>query len=708
MGLLSQYATRLKDDEQVRLRASSVNSPPIDAYTSASAGPHSQAAVVRRLDLPGFAEYMEGENSGDWKGTPSYMQVVWRIAFRMGALPIKVYSFGENGDRQEDSSHRAYNLLRQPNPYTPRNLMVNGTVASMLTQRKGYWLKRRDGAGRVVSLWPIPASLVTPLPSEDGTIPLEKYAISTKYGPTEVAERDMMFFRLMMDPNEPMEGVSPLQALTKAASVHEGSMDAMLQLYGEGFFEPLWIDLHGKELSPERQARLEAQMARARAKRGIPVMEGGDTLETLQVNATDQMFTRGEEAMRTMLMDAFWLPEGHTEADLRLFYSEVVQPVADAMELEMERSLMSEWPQKPAFPEFQFREVLKGTPAERIKAHRDAIFSLQETPDEARREENRPPLPDGIGAIPWGPLNVWPIEKAMQTDARPTKQTSGGFGGSQGQTVNPPQVDQSIGAGTPDPLKNVGRSAGTPTALLAGAYRARSGSYNTARMRNLDRLSQACANRMRGVLKKEAKALKTSLRAELPSLEELLAGTATVTNEAVLNVLLGFSTQMSDEAWQLAIDYIGGTNEAVAESMQAILQDRATAVVERFGEVRVERLTSLFDQALTEGWPTRKLAGEVGKLYEQLGAGYVDGIARTELAFAHEATARTYWERAGIERLEYHFGGGPCSTGMCEREAAESEFQMGQGLENVGSSFAGVEHPPLHPNCTCYVTPLIG
>jgi hypothetical protein len=95
-------------------------------------------------------------------------------------------------------------------------------------------------------------------------------------------------------------------------------------------------------------------------------------------------------------------------------------------------------------------------------------------------------------------------------------------------------------------------------------------------------------------------------------------------------------------------------------------------------------------------------------LYDQtLKAHLVDGVARTEMAFAHEEAAKAAWRQAGVRELDFVFGGGPCTTHVCEDAALNGPYAVGQGIGDVGASFTGASTPPLHPSCTCFMVPVL-
>lgn len=405
---------------------------------------------------------------GAAEANPLLFSPIYRLATRIGGLPIRTYELlpemgpqpqGQPQElpsnvtplerarsrgvhlaawnieamrqlgRDEAPLHPGHLLLIQPNALMTRQSLFAGTTASMLIHGRAAWLKDRSAEGEPpTELWPIPANKLFPHVDPKGLIDyFELRGAGVRTQRLEV--KDVCYFRLMPSFSDWASGASPLQALGKVAEFGEAALSALTELFNTGILSPLWIDLHGKELSTKALQRLRAAMAAARSDRyGIPIMEGGATLEELGSGPSTELMTTSATMAQNLIAEAFGLP---LDGDPKRFYSEAVQPIADAIETELVRSLFSEWPERPAFAEFQFRDILKGSPAERIALHRDAILSGQETINEARRDENRPPIEGGD--VAYVPLNVLPIQTAQSTLERPRADTKGGLGGDEGK-----------------------------------------------------------------------------------------------------------------------------------------------------------------------------------------------------------------------------------------------------------------------------------
>jgi hypothetical protein len=484
-------------------------------------------------------------------------------------------------------------------------------------------------------------------------------------------------------------------------------------------------------LDEESSERLRANMAEARAQRGRwPVMEDGFEIRSDGQDPDPENLLKGFERAADFIYKMLGYPGDDDDAK---FYSRIVQPICEGMEQALERQLFTiDYESDPAFPQFGFREVLKGDPLKIAQLHQVRLYSGAESIDEGREEEDREPFAiAGVTDVPLVPLNIdFPGAKFGQipadvlsnvegggpgwTDPN-TKDTKDGIGGAEGKGTNPT-------ASTGDQVVPPSRAILVPAPLYAEivaagraersqprrvTQRSRSqASYGSARADTLARQTTALSNRLRGVLKAELKELKAAIdpggsKRAAPNVDLLLA-VVRRHDPDVASKLRQFMEQTAESAWGSAQDLVDAAASDVEQAIVDGLGDRADVVRDRFGAERVGRLEDLLTQADVDGATSRETAQRVAQLYDDLSARFVDGIARTELAYAHEQAALAAWSAAGVTSMEFVFGGGPCTTGVCEDAAAASPFQLGASTGDVGYSFADADSPPLHPNCTCF------
>lgn len=666
-------------------------------------------APLPRLDLREHRKQQARDTA--LRNNPLGFGPVWQLCLRMGALPIKTYALDpETGQRKEDRQHPGYNLLRSPSGTGPearltRNLLIGGTVLNMLTYNRAFWLKVRDSRGKPVELWPMPPTLMSPVRS--GTQLISHYELrpiglnaAGDNEPERIPFADVLYFRLLPAPDDWADALAPLEPLAVLLGMGKDAVDAASEYFQTGDLHGGVLETKGR-LTPEAVQRLEARFDTQRRKRfKFPVLEEGVKLNNRDVSGTADVLITAIDAATKVAKDVFGIP---ADGDRTRFYAEAIQPIADAIEQELERGLFSEWPEQPAFPEFGFREILKGDPKERVETHARAIMTMQETPDEARMAENRPAL-GGPAEMLWGPLNLTPLTVLGMEDMPPRKADSaGGLGGEEGRGTRPsaqsgPQADEP---------REPTRAVQDARRLRAKQLRDR---WGQGRERLVRGRSDQLARQLRGLLGRELRALRQALRTKravsspLPPAGDL-EDVVRRHDPDMADRLRGLLADTSEASWAAAAELIEASEREVSATIERMIEARAEIAAERFGEVRVDALRRALDEGIREGWTQRELGEAIGEIYEGLEIRYVDGIARTEVAFAHEQAALGAWADAGVSEVEMVFGGGPCTTGVCEEAAGT--HRIGEAVGDVGYSFEGADAAPLHPSCTCFAVPAI-
>lgn len=626
---------------------------------------------------------------------PFLFAPVWRQAMRLGAIPIKVYEFttkNERRTRQEAMDHPLYNLFRKPNPDLTRNLLISGTVMGMYAYKGVGWYKERaEPAGPripsnpVVAVWPIPAHLLTPL--GDSRRLIVKYRVRTFEGNAiDIPATDIVFHRLMPDMLLWNQGITPMDTLSDVADFSNAGLNAMRSLFRSSFLQRLFMNLHGQVLDDDLIDRLRAEVESALLNPySVPIMEGGATLDTMGAEPTGAILENSFQLTKQVVNDAFGMSDKID--DLQHYYSEVIQPVADGMEQEWERSLVPDF-EGDVFPQFAFRQLLEGSPEERAKLHQIRILSGQETPNEARSDEDKPPVPGGDQAFV--PLNEVPMTQTATNGSARQKDTKGGLGGDVGQGTTA-KLSLPKAASSNDEIK-----------LRAAAVEGR---WEGVRNKVLDGQAEALERRLRGAINNERDQLRArqapdglgQLPARIAARAELydpasIDGILNVSDQVIRSHLESFMRQASTRAGQAAIDLTGQEELSFrTEDAELFLQQRIDMIVERFGTRRRERLQEIVARSaeVTAG----QLDAMIREEWDGLANHLASRIGTTETAWAFERGAALGWGSAGYPDFVVHRTGDSCRTGMCVEVATAGRYQY----SDVPT--------PLHPGCRCLILP---
>lgn len=130
--------------------------------------------------------------------------------------------------------HPLAKLLRRPNREYGGVVLWQATIMDFCFG-EAFWLKIRNGEGKVVELWWIPRALITPIASKiDGG--LDHYEYRPGYTSLIILQpEDVVHFRFGKDPNNILRGFSPLAAVMREVYTDDQAANftaAILKNYG--------------------------------------------------------------------------------------------------------------------------------------------------------------------------------------------------------------------------------------------------------------------------------------------------------------------------------------------------------------------------------------------------------------------------------------------------------------------------------------------
>lgn len=104
-------------------------------------------------------------------------------------------------------------LWDYPNDYYSGRTLQKAMLLDYMTEASCYALKLRNGAGRVVELWWLPAMLVTPYGNEHEYISYYRY--NPNGIPIDIPPSEVIHIKDGMDPRDPKQGLNRLKALAR-------------------------------------------------------------------------------------------------------------------------------------------------------------------------------------------------------------------------------------------------------------------------------------------------------------------------------------------------------------------------------------------------------------------------------------------------------------------------------------------------------------
>lgn len=639
--------------------------------------------VVPRLDLA--RERTPTSVSAQAATNPFIFGPMYQVALRMGSLPIKVYELapaeGDRMQRRERQDHDSYTLLRHPNPDITRSYLIAGTVLSMFSTSHAAWVKVRERADEPpYELWPVPGESF--VPNSSPTRLFTGITIKLAGKPNVfIPSSEICYFRLVPHVRDYALPFTPFETLIDAGDMGEAALDVANELYEQGMIERRYISA-SEPMDDDAFNRLKVQIEQARSERGsMPFLEEGIEIKPMGDGPDDEQMLRAMDQTTKLVQDTLGIP---ADANEKAFFMNAIGPVADAIEQELERSFFNEWPER-LFGEFAFRDVLKGSPEDRANFHLTRIQSGQETINEARSDWDLPPIEGGDRTFI--PLNLMPVDEEQDGHPR-EKDSAGGLGGDEGRDTLP--------------------RVATPTARASGSVTRRRNRWGRYREATTQAHTEAVYRRVRGILRKLGRRYNELLvparaaQSGLPSIEDLLD--ILHSRDAELAAALRAALrEMSKQVWDEAQALINATPGEIAVVVEQAIDQKVDVMLSRFAMISEERLRALFERAVTGEITVAQMAEELAATWSsEISSTVAYGIASDGVGYAFEQAALYAWATEGIRMFDVVYGGGPCTTGVCQEVAAGGPYESGTPLDSVGFSFLGTTTPPLHPNCGCY------
>lgn len=666
-----------------------------DTYSIVSLIAQSCATVPLRL-------YTVSKSMGDRsRALPAWeqRQVKSRSSVRSR---IKLLQSGTE-ELREVEEHPLLDLLSDVNPILNAFEFVEGwMVFRELVGEVYVFVLRNDFDGMPLELWFLPPDRIFPIMSKRSLV--EAWELRSAGTATQRFETEEVIYHKAFSPCDPLRGWSPLRAGIRSADMSNRIMDFENTLLSNYAVPSLLIGLKGAgERERERLEKRWRDRFGGRRSGRVGVVSSEIDVKKLGMTPREMGHDKALDKMRDRNCNTHHLPKAlitadavnraNAEAGVFSFMRFAIEPRLDRMQQSLNQDLVPMFdPDGAQGLILCFDSAVPEDKEFRLKERVANIKSGYSLIDEERARDGLEPRPDGGGLEPPSRGPVMPAEATGE------------------------QQDDEEGSGARSIVRAVGLvgkvtdepGAAPQASGFAGVLRELFDDQRKFVMAQIDAqkaLKQAFQpGALSGVLFQLDHWNGRLAEESLPFIRRMTFEGAEGGREQVRSLGVVFNLEPVDvtpfyeqRAAEFSSRMAGGINQETLRSLVEELQTGAAAG-EHIAQIekRVERIFEFGDKVRS----TR--------------------IARTETKRALEAGRRASYQETGVKRLQWVADPDACE--FCKSfdgkiVAVEGELfarsDDGQVIGTEGGTmalvpgFGDVGHPPLHPNCTCFIIPIL-
>lgn len=350
--------------------------------------------------------------------------VVSFLSDSMAQLPLKVYTRNGETDRERDRDSVAAKLLWKPNADQTCYELINGMTTELLLMGVAVlWLLPDADSPSGYQLRIIPREWIKDYKSETNYAP-SVLKISTNSSGTyiEIPKEEFVMFR-MYNPGNPGGYQSPIAALRQTLNEQVQADRFRTEVWSSSgrFNAYITRPKDVQQWDDEQRKRFVTAFREAWGQGGanagkMPLLEDGMEIKPYQFNAKEAQYAETKQLSREDVAAAYhvnpsliWHTTTQTYAsakdNARALYADCLGPMIQMIQQRINSFLLPMIGADPdTYVEFDLSEKLKGSFEERASILQSAVGGPYMTRNEARADNNLPPVEGGDELIV--PLNV--------------------------------------------------------------------------------------------------------------------------------------------------------------------------------------------------------------------------------------------------------------------------------------------------------------
>ena len=343
---------------------------------------------------------------------PNVRTVVDFIARNIAQLGLHAYRRVSDTDRERLVDHQVVQWLGKPNPDMTQYRLVESLMKDIGIYYNAYWLKVRDGSGRLNGLLRIPPERVMAI----GNLLVEYFVWTAPDAQVYRVEPSNMVYFANYSPTNPISGISPLETLRRTLAEESAAEE-----YRESFWSNsarlegvIHRPLAAPRWTPDQKASFREQWQLRFQGAGnagqTAVLEDGMEFKEVSYSAKDSEYVASRKLTREEVARAYHIPLpmvgildyatfSNIKEQHKQLYQDSLGPWLKYLVNEFARQLLPEaTDQDRVYFEFNIAEKLAGSFEEQAGALQTLVGRPIMTANEGRARLNLPSMKEDASA----------------------------------------------------------------------------------------------------------------------------------------------------------------------------------------------------------------------------------------------------------------------------------------------------------------------
>jgi HK97 family phage portal protein len=643
-------------------------------------------------------------SSGQWNNQAQMNQyesslyvyaAINKIAQKVSDVQLKLFEIqNSKGDVKEHPSHEIIDLLYRVNPFQTRSEFWKITMINLKLTGEAFWLKVRDGRGKVVELWNLRPDMMTIY--SDPNKYIKGYMIRKADG-TEInfEPQDIIQFK-QPNPLDTYRGLSPLKPSQSRIQTEEYATNFQREFFlNNGRPDALLIS--EDMLAPEQRDELRSGWSARHQGKGknskIGILEGGMSYQQVSVTQKEMDYIESLKFTRDDILVAFGVPKSVITTDdvnlanansgLRTFLSETIKPeISQLVEVINEMLVIPDFGERfyvdfedptPEDRDMQLKEYTAGygkwltTNEIREGLNLEAVANGDDLPD-ATAPKTVPVIPEPQ------PEKVFRGKSALQAKLK---------------------MMESIVEDVKKSVKSA-KTKGKESLLKSAEVRE---SYKAFINKKIDKRAEKFQKQVLTESEKQMDRVLKTLSTK--SIVKDFDFDKKKENEIFTELALPFMKEAAKEAGQEALELVGlGESFSFTELLEKRLKERAKFFAKSVNDTTLEKLSRVLAEGINAGEGITELTNRVQGVYKEFPTYRAETIARTEsTAVNNEGFLEAYKQSKVVNSNEW-------LSSHDNRVRLEHQELDGE-IVPVGKNFSNGLPYPQEPNCRCVLVPSI-